>query len=215
LLGDQAIRTAVINSAVSARWEHECELDVGGEYGDDTLVIELLHCDRVGADKHLGEAMIKLTEIFKRHSTKGQIIDSAVERSFPVLNHGGDVVKGQDGKNTVLTVSFALLDNVPTAQSESEDDSSLPQSQIKASQHRLLQESRVSSTDSKLVSLSATSSSDMKSPAEGRSDSLDSKPVFPSTSSFTRGGVGLKFKVRSLPTRPTRTYSLSEAFAVG
>ena len=179
-VGSQVVKTAVINGALSARWEHDCQVNVGGEEGED-LEVHLLHCDRVAADKHLGFALIKLADFIKQYSSRTLSANRAIERTVPVLTREGEVLRGQDGNKTILTLSFTLLDGASPIPSDSDDDTSLPKSHIKSAQYKMLAESREAS----FRSLQAGEASDVKM-----------------NGSQSRGGVGLKFKVlnRPLPT---------------
>jgi hypothetical protein len=181
IVGNQVIKTAVINGALSARWEHECEVNVGGEESDD-LEVELLHCDRVGADRHLGSAIIRFSDIIKLNTAKSLPFNRAIEKTFPLLTLDRDALCGQDSKNTIITLSFTLLDNASPVPSDSDEEDSLPQSNTKSAQYKLLAESREGSLRS-LFSVEASPAQEVKSVA-----------------SHARGGVGLKFKV-PLPIR--------------
>ena len=176
-VGSQVVKTAVINGALSARWEHDCQVNVGGEEGED-LEVHLLHCDRVAADKHLGFALIKLADFIKQYSSRTLSANRAIERTVPVLTREGEVLRGQDGNKTILTLSFTLLDGASPIPSDSDDDTSLPKSHIKSAQYKMLAESREAS----FRSLQAGEASDVKM-----------------NGSQSRGGVGLKFKVLNRP----------------
>lgn len=176
IFGNQVIKTAVINGALSARWEHDCELNIGSEDSEE-LEVELLHCDRIAADQHLGSAIMRINDIIKQNHGKGSSVNKAIEKTYPLITRDGNALSGQDAKRTTITLSFTLLEGVPPVQSDSDDDTSLPKSHTKSAQFKILAESREAS----FRSLTASES--------------NGTPETKSLSSQPRGGVGLKFKV--------------------
>ena len=179
-LGDQQYRTAVMNNTVNAFWEQEFEMEVLAD--DDHLHVEVIHCDRVTADQFLGSVRVALTDLFNPDEPASS--QPPIERSFPVLTRKLDALRGDDGAPTILTLGLALLDPEGDWSSESEDESSvrLPQSTIKLTKQ---QETEQSSHDS----LPRFPGWELPSADRGDRGAVSSVPP--------RGGVGLKFKVRS------------------
>ena len=147
------------------------------------MIVEVLHCDRIGSDRHLGSVTLNLSGILKQINAGGPHEIHTVEQTLPVLSSDGGALCGQDPlKATTLTLSFTPHDGTAPPPSESDDDGSLPPGVAKAMQHKLLADSRET-----LDSSFNAGGSPAKQPS-----TPDAKPA-------QRGGVGLKFKVVALP----------------